>query len=94
MAVNPLSFKFKAMMAFLVDQVERTKITIGDIEALAPMEYRRFNQRITAAEAAYKEDKAHDMDVHLGYARKDYFHGVNAVIKRKSDDTKKGISHG
>jgi hypothetical protein len=94
MTVNPLSFKFKAMMAFLVDQVERTKITIGDIQNLAPMEYKRFDMRIKLAETAYKEDKAHDMDVHLGYARKDYFHGVNAVIKRKSDDTKKGISHG
>ena len=92
MGVNPLSFKFKALWAFLCDQVERTNITLEDMQKFAPGEYARLWQRIHAAEAAYKEDKAHDMDVHLGYARKDYFHGVNTVIKRKSDDTKKGIS--
>jgi hypothetical protein len=89
MTVNPLSFKFKALWAFLCDQMDRTNVTLRDIEQYAPGEHARLWQRIRSAEAAYKEDRAHDMDVNLGYARKDYFLGVNVVNKRKRDDTRK-----
>jgi hypothetical protein len=90
MAVNPLSFKFKALWAFLCEQMDRTKVTLRDIEQHAPGDHDRLWQRIRAAEAAYKEDKAHDMDTHLGYARKHFFHGVNTVNKNR----KKGIHYG
>jgi hypothetical protein len=91
MTVSPQYLKFQSFAAFLDEEIERTKVSLVDMEQFALPEVTRMWTRVRAAESAFKEDKVHEIDLNLKAARQDFFYGVNAVNKKRKENARRGI---